>query len=89
MPPAPRYDVGWKASLRFDSRLQRSLEAFFRGWYFYKAGEMRRARVELTLAARSPLSHIGTQRARAFLSATGPPSFADDPASSLSPHELS
>jgi tetratricopeptide (TPR) repeat protein len=86
MPPPP-HRVGWKAALRFDPKLQASMEAFFRGWYFYRVGEMQRARAELEIAARSPLPHVCTQRARALLPQASRPSIDEEP-SSLSPHEF-
>jgi hypothetical protein len=87
MASAPRYRLGWKATLRFDPRVQGSMEAFFRGWYFYKVGEMQRARADLLVAAQSPLPHVCTQRARLLLPTASRPSFDEVPGS-LSPHEL-
>jgi hypothetical protein len=88
LPRAPRERPGWKGALRFDARLHASMEAFFRGWYFYKVGELGRARADLRAAAGSSLPHVCTQRARALLPAASRPSFGDEPPSSLSPHEL-
>ncbi len=89
MPPAPSFRVGWKASLRFDPELQRSMESYFRGWYFYKVGDMSRARVDFDLACRSPLVHVCTARARTLLASASSPAFdIEDPPSSLSPHEF-
>jgi hypothetical protein len=88
MPPSPAYRLGWKAALRFDPALQGSMEAFFRGWYFYKVGEMERAKADLEVAARSRLPHVCTQRARTLLPQASRPSFDDEPPSSLSPHEF-
>ncbi len=89
IPPVPKDLAGWKASLRFDPRIQSSMEAYFRGWYFHKVGDRRRARSDLEKAAQSPLSHVCVGRARALLVSASRPSFhLDEPPSSLSPHEL-
>lgn len=89
MESAPSVRLGWKASLRFDPELQRSMESYFRGWYFYKVGEMQRARLDFELACRSPLVHVCTVRARTLLTSASRPSFdIEDAPSSLSPHEF-
>ena len=89
MDPAPSFRVGWKSTLRFDPRMQSSMEMFFRGWYFYKVGDLARARVDFEMAAKSPLSHVCTKRAHMLLaSASRPQIDVEDPPSSLSPHEF-
>jgi hypothetical protein len=89
MPAAADRLIGWKASLRFEPRLQTSMEAYFRGWYFLKAGERANARGELERAGKSPLPHVCAQRARAMLALYSRHSIdVEDPPSSLSPHEL-
>jgi hypothetical protein len=89
MPPAPANLIGWKASLRFEPRLQSSMESFFRGWYFHKAGERANSRAELERAAATPLPHVCAQRARAILAMYSQHSIdLEDVPSSLSPHEL-
>jgi hypothetical protein len=89
MAGAPPRLLGWKASLRFEPRLQSSIEAFFRGWYFHKAGERANSRAELERAAATPLPHVCAQRARAILAAYSKHSIdLEDVPSSLSPHEF-
>ena len=89
MPPSPSFRFGWKASLRFDPELHRSMENYFRGWYFYKVGDMSRARIDFDLACQSPLIHVCTARARTLLASASRPSFdIEEAPSSLSPHEF-
>jgi hypothetical protein len=89
MAKAPPVLLGWKSSLRFEPRLQSSMEAFFRGWYFHKAGERANSRAELERAAATPLPHVCAQRARAILAMYSQHSIdLEDVPSSLSPHEL-
>jgi tetratricopeptide (TPR) repeat protein len=90
MPQTPSQSGhGWKASLRFEPELHRSMENFFRGWYFYKVGDLSRARIDFDLACRSPLAHVCTARARMLLASASRPGFdIEDPPSSLSPYEF-
>ncbi len=89
MDRAPGLRLGWKAALRFDPDLQRSMESFFRGWYFLKAGDLARARIDLILAGESRLPHVCRARARMLLAGASRPDFEIEEApSSLSPHEF-
>jgi tetratricopeptide (TPR) repeat protein len=90
MPEPPGFKLGL-VTARVDRPLVIAVEAYLRGWYAERTGDLERARQEYARAAAAPRGSIYVHRARAAVERLAAPAAVaegDEPPSSLSPLAL-
>jgi tetratricopeptide (TPR) repeat protein len=88
MPEPPSFQLGLLVMARVDRPLVIAVEAYLRGWYAERTGELDRARQEYARAAAAPRGSLYVHRARAAVERLAAPVRVvegDEPPSSLSP----